>query len=150
MSDQARRGKEYALKNPYIGLKPPYTSPGDRARFGALVKANDHFGYTPMAIGRIGAWARPHCWVRTHVLMEDVLACLTHYVEECGGEGVELEQARAWIAQNEDLHKKTNAASEAHIPCSSFFGPGGAEKGLVMQRDGWTIEAFELERCCSE
>ena len=68
----------------------------------------------------------------------------------CRGEGVELEQARAWIAQNEDLHKKTNAASEAHIPCSSFFGPGGAEKGLVMQRDGWTIEAFELERCCSE
>ena len=151
MSDEARRGKEYALKNPYIGLKPPYTSPGDRARFGALVKANDHFGYTPMAIGRIGAWARPHCWVRTHVLMEDVLACLTHYVEECGGEGVDLEQVRAWMQEHpEHLHKMTNAASEAHIPCSSFFGPGGAEKGLVMQRDGWTIEAFELERCCSE
>ena len=64
MSDQARRGKEYALKNPYIGLKPPYTSPGDRAHFGAYVKASDHFGYTPMALGRIGAWARPHCWVR--------------------------------------------------------------------------------------
>ena len=85
------------------------------------------------------------------MLMEDVLACLTHYVEECGGEGVDLEQVRAWMQEHpEHLHKMTNAASEAHVACSSFFGPGGAEKGLVMQRDGWTIEAEKLELTSGE
>ena len=76
-----------------------------------------------MAIGRIGAWARPHCWVRTHVLMEDVLPHAL--VEECGGEGVELEQ-RERIAQNEDLHKKTNAVSRRIL---AEFLLGGARRG---------------------
>ena len=37
ISDRARRGDKYPLPNNLIGLRPPYTSPGDRARFGACL-----------------------------------------------------------------------------------------------------------------
>ena len=156
LSDLAQLGIGWALRTPNRGVVPPYTGLEDRARFKEFVKdmgEHPRVSLTSQVFERIGAWVRPHCWVRTHRLTNDLMTCLTHYVDECGGEGVELQKAREWIQQHLDhVHAQTSSTSEAHATCSSFFDEsnGGADMAVVLQHDGWAIAPFELERCCTE
>lgn len=139
------------------GKHEPYDSPEDHDRFYNWANKSlahrdkgddyEHGSYVMSSHmdQRFDGVELPHCWVRTHKLVEDARFCMEQF-EQCGGYYNRTGLSDAAVAEATQLaiaaEPMTSVAS-----CDTFYSD--SLKGEVLQTDQWLIDWFGLDSCCS-
>lgn len=143
LSNWAYESDKHVHKWPRDGLKAPYGSADDLAKF------EDYLSYeatreeqkqsmTAKLASRIPDPSLVHCWARTHSLVQDVKGCISKFVG-CGG-NVSFSD---WASL--EAHDKQMTSD--HLPCDHYFN---ASTMAMMKRDeGELMRIYKLGQCCS-
>ena len=142
------------------GSSPPYDNDPDRSRFATwLSSAGDkrdagkswNDGSRFMSSHLEQRYDDPdvvHCWVRTHLMLDDLKKCMLQY-GACGGK---------WAGPDSLSDERVVAAKKAadagiapstYASCSSFFS-NSTLMATVMHSEAKLIAKYKLDTCCSD
>lgn len=145
LSNWAYESDKHVHKWPRDGLKAPYDSADDLAKFQGYMsyeatREEQKQSMTAKLRSRIPDPSLVHCWARTHNLVEDVKGCISKFVG-CGG-NVTFSDWASFGA-----HGDTKQMTSEHAPCEHYFN--ATDMAMMKQNEGGLMRDYKLGQCCS-
>ena len=142
------------------GSSPPYDNDPDRSRFATWLSSaaakRDAFkswgdGARFMSSHLQQRYDNPdavHCWVRTHMMVDDLRQCMRKY-GACGGKWAGPESLSDERVAAAKKRADSGIAPSTYASCSSFFS-NSSLMATVMRSEAKVMAQYKLGACCSD